>query len=97
MSAPLLAGSPETLRREGFAVAVDRTSESFARFVVTTGHYPRSALKVELGFDTLLFPAFKARLATARQSVNSAPTRCWPPLPATNPVTSVTSMTWPRS
>jgi Nucleotidyl transferase AbiEii toxin, Type IV TA system len=45
-----------TLRRESFAVAADRTSESFARFVVTTGRYRQSALKVELGFDTLLFP-----------------------------------------
>jgi Nucleotidyl transferase AbiEii toxin, Type IV TA system len=52
----------EVLRREGFAVAADRTSESFARFVVTTGRYRQSALKVELGFDTLLFPVVQSAL-----------------------------------
>jgi hypothetical protein len=52
----------KSLRREGFAVAADRTSESFARFVVTTGRYRQSALKVELGFDTLLFPVVTTAL-----------------------------------
>jgi Nucleotidyl transferase AbiEii toxin, Type IV TA system len=52
----------ESLRGEGFAVAADRTSESFARFVVTTGRYRQSALKVELGFDTLLFPVVQSAL-----------------------------------
>jgi Nucleotidyl transferase AbiEii toxin, Type IV TA system len=52
----------EVLRREGFAVAADRASESFARFVVTTGRYRQSALKVELGFDTLLFPVVQSAL-----------------------------------
>jgi Nucleotidyl transferase AbiEii toxin, Type IV TA system len=52
----------EILRNEGFSVAPDRTSESFARFVVTTGRYRQSALKVELGFDTLLFPAVESAL-----------------------------------
>jgi hypothetical protein len=52
----------ETLRREGFVVSADRTSESFARFVVTTGRYRQSALKVELGFDTLLFPVVQSAL-----------------------------------
>jgi hypothetical protein len=52
----------ETLRRERFVVAADRTSESFARFVVTTGRYRQSALKVELGFDTLLFPVVQSSL-----------------------------------
>ena len=52
----------ETLRSEGFSVAADRTSASFARFVVTTGRYRQSALKVELGFDTLLFPAVESAL-----------------------------------
>ena len=46
-------------------MASDRTSESFARFVVTTGRYRQSALKVELGFDALLFP-----------TVDSAPGAC---------------------
>lgn len=52
----------ETLRSEGLSVAADRTSESFARFVVTTGRYRQSALKVELGFDTLLFPTIESAL-----------------------------------
>jgi Nucleotidyl transferase AbiEii toxin, Type IV TA system len=52
----------ETLRGEGLSVAYDRASESFARFVVTTGRYRQSALKVELGFDTLLFPTVDSAL-----------------------------------
>ena len=52
----------ETLRSEGLSVAADRTSELFARFVVTTGRYRQSALKVELGFDTLLFPTVDSAL-----------------------------------
>jgi Nucleotidyl transferase AbiEii toxin, Type IV TA system len=52
----------EILRSEGFAVAADRASESFARFVVTTGRYRQSALKVELGFDALLFPSVRSAL-----------------------------------
>jgi Nucleotidyl transferase AbiEii toxin, Type IV TA system len=52
----------KTLRSEGLSVAADRTSESFARFVVTTGRYRQSALKVELGFDTLLFPTVESAL-----------------------------------
>jgi Nucleotidyl transferase AbiEii toxin, Type IV TA system len=52
----------KTLRSEGLSVAADRTSESFARFVVTTGRYRQSALKVELGFDTLLFPTGESAL-----------------------------------
>ena len=47
----------EILRIEGLSVSPDRANESFARFVVTTGRYRQSALKVELGFDTRLFPA----------------------------------------
>lgn len=54
----------ETLRHEGFAVAPDRTGQSFARFVVTTGRYRQSALKVELGLDTLLFPAVESAIGT---------------------------------
>ena len=52
----------ETLRNDGFSVAADRTSHAFARFVVTTGRYRQSSLKVELGFDTLLFPSVESAL-----------------------------------
>jgi Nucleotidyl transferase AbiEii toxin, Type IV TA system len=51
-----------TLSDEGYSVARDRMSESFARFVVTTGRYRQSALKVELGLDTLLFPVIETAL-----------------------------------
>jgi Nucleotidyl transferase AbiEii toxin, Type IV TA system len=60
----------ETLRTEGYSVAIDRSSESFARFVVTTGRYRQSALKIELGFDTMLFPVVETALgdcATIRE------------------------------
>lgn len=50
------------LRNGGLSVSIDRSSDSFARFVVTTGRYRQSVLKVELGFDTLLFPAVDSAL-----------------------------------